>query len=109
MQKNYSYYSYPLQVLATNRTVDSLISRRKSERPQGPRLTLGQVPGVKMVLDIRDIMRVAGFKGLYRGLSPYIMSQVINDITIQSNPQTVRVLQAQTLLFCIDLLFWNPF
>lgn len=75
---NYSLFAYPLQVIATNRMVDSIISRRKEKM---------SFPGLKLLKDVKDIYAVGGgMRALYRGFLPYFASTIINDINLESRP-----------------------
>lgn len=61
-----------------------------------------------MMSDFRDIAKVGGYRGLFRGFTPYLFNQLINDITVESKPKHWKAQKAQLLLFCADILLWNP-
>ena len=50
---------YPLSVLATNRALDTIISRKRSHRSS-------------MLLDLLDTFKVGKFRALYAGIVPTI-------------------------------------
>jgi len=64
---------HPFDVLALNRMTDSLISRKKEYRT--------------MSADMRDIWQCKGLRrGFYRGLIPATLGQIIDNLTIRTNP-----------------------
>jgi hypothetical protein len=61
-----------------------------------------------MLQDFKDVIKIAGFRGLFRGFTPYFLGQLINDIEFKAESPSTTVLKAQTALFVLDLFFWNP-
>jgi hypothetical protein len=73
--KDYSLLTYPLQVIATNRMLNSLVARSVPKN-------LEFKPLLRSLYDVNALFRLDGIRGLYRGFVPYALSQFIANLQI---------------------------
>jgi hypothetical protein len=65
-------------------------------------------PGLNMLSDVKDIIKVGGLRGFYRGFLPYFLNQSFNDFEFSSNKPSVFVIKASMALVMMDIILWNP-
>lgn len=52
------------------------------------------MPGVRMLSDFKDIVKIGGLRGLYRGFTPFFISQLMNGVEFTSSPPSTLMLKA---------------
>ncbi|TNV76960.1 hypothetical protein FGO68_gene684 [Halteria grandinella] len=66
------------------------------------------IPGVRMLSDFKDIVRIGGWRGLFRGGTPYLIWQVINQVEINYEPPTIMLFKAEAIFSSLILFLDSP-
>ncbi|TNV76908.1 hypothetical protein FGO68_gene10655 [Halteria grandinella] len=80
--------------------VESFISRKAQ--------TKFSVPGAHMLSDFKDIVRIGGWRGLFRGFTPYLLHSLISESEIGYDKPTMTIIKAQGIYASLMVLFGGP-
>ena len=105
---DYTIPIYLIHVLATNRILDTVISRSEVNKPARYFFRISLYNSYRMFTDLKNMYKIGGIRSYFAGFVPYSLNFFFNHVKFFENSDAEFNDKFGKYFFITSIALWNP-